>query len=553
MTRSSRPPVDMAAARATVIRSLAEQLRHPVRARASTDSEHSERKAPVILVAELAPVRTYGDVLADDPILPYFERNGAEPQKHRKSQVVVPAQLETFRASFPEKEQLGTQLSCHRAPAEKAVADHLRELTFDDADEILAECLADDPGAHVFRRAVAVALWRWPRRALALRTCGEAGARCDCADCGAPHVLPYRCGARSCPTCARQASAIACEKIARKAETAALSLMGPWDGVGPVRVKAWRTLVLTTEAPRTVDERYDPDILQAFTSDVRDAWGPFWRLTQWGARKRDVSAAGRPTKRVRRDTLGTMGIEIGDGGMIHLHAAVYGEYIDAAELARLWKQACPVGGFVRVRLMRETKGGAPITSPSSEAFRSALREVLKYLTKGHKTDLGANQLIMRAGRAAAAEYAMRGVRRVETCGALRLVPRVTDADVATEGKACVTCAAVPSAWAWRGIRPPDYVRRNGGFGLSTIADDADAEHQRREKRGSYMAEQQRARERAAAEAHHYRPGGQFYGGTPPPWMDDGDEWTSEPDARELIPRASLDNARQPEYAQDDDS
>lgn len=453
------------------------------------------------------------------------ELDADAPQGASSGSAAARPRLETFRVSFSRKGQLGTKLSEAARPAEKAVLRELQAARLEAAGDVLAEQLADDPSAHYYRRAVAAALEPlWLKRAVALASCGEAGARCDCADCGAPHVLPYRCGARACPTCARTASAIACEKVARTAESAALELLEPWDGEGAARPKAWRTLVLTTEAAKTEEERYDPETLRAYVLAVRRAWGPFWRSTPWGKRRSDVSRSGRPTKRVRRDTLAAMGMEVGDGGMVHIHAAIYGEAVDAGELARLWKLACPVGGFVRSRLMRERRGGAPVTSASSDAFRNALREVLKYLTKGHKTDAVTGALASRARRAAVSEYAMRQQRRVETCGALRLVPAVNAADVATSQKECTACTTVPSAWTWRGMRAPDYVRQNGGFGLSTIVDDDDAAHWRAERRLLALLRQHEARELAAARAHEYRPGGQFYGGAPPPWWDDADEW-----------------------------
>lgn len=307
--------------------------------------------------------------------------------------------------------------------------------------------------------------------------------------------------------------------------------MEPWDGIGEPRRKAWRTLVLTTRAAATEGERYDPDTLRAAVLAVRRAWGPFWRSTPWGKRKHDVAASGRPTKRVRRDTLAAMGMEVGEGGMVHIHAAIYGEAVDAEHLAELWRKACDVGGFVRLRLMRERRGGPPVTSASSDAFRDALREVLKYLTKGHKADDAGGALAKRAERAAASEYAMRHQRRVETCGALRLVPAVTEADVATSQKECAGCASVPSAWTWRGMRAPAYVRKNGGFGLATIYDDDDAAQHQAAQRLATLELQQQARERSAADAAERRPGGKFYGGTPPPWLDDPDEWDTV-----LVPR-----------------
>src|SRR4051812_21936371 len=66
---------------------------------------------------------------------------------------------------------------------------------------------ADEIGAHVFRHQVAEQLGaEWPQRARGLVSCGEAGAVLVCADCDCSHIVPYRCAARSCPSCAHIAS-----------------------------------------------------------------------------------------------------------------------------------------------------------------------------------------------------------------------------------------------------------------------------------------------------------------------------------------------------------
>lgn len=433
----------------------------------------------------------------------------------------APTQLETYRTNFLERGSEGTKFTIDGDPA-----------------DVLMEQLADDPRAHYFRREVAKHLdGTWSRRALALRTCGEAGARCDCDHCGAAHVLPYRCGARACPTCARSASALKCEKIALQAESAtSLQLLEPWDGIGPAHKKGWRMLHLTTRAKGTEDERYQEDTLGLYVDAVRRAWGPFWRSTSWGNRRHCVSKSGGPSKRVRRDTLAAMGIEIGDGGMVHIHAAVYGEFIPDTVIAHHWAQACrdqgiQLGGFVKINRMRYKRGdrkGELLTSCDDEGFRDALHEVLKYLTKGHK----AANLPERAGRAAAAEYAMRGVRRVETCGALRLVPSIDEKDLATNQQACEACG-VEGAWTWRGVRAPHYVQRNKGFGLTTIRDEQDlalideqASEIDTERKLAAEPESERTR-RELLRTTWDRRHGLFYGGHPPPWMDDPEEWSVE--------------------------
>ena len=54
-----------------------------------------------------------------------------------------------------------------------------------------------------------------------------------------------------------------------------------------------------------------------------------------------------------------------------------------------------------------------------------------------------------------------------------MVPKLTDKDVATNSRTCDVCGGGAS-WRWRGVRAPEYVRLNGGFGIARIVDDKDA-------------------------------------------------------------------------------
>jgi hypothetical protein len=453
--------------------------------------------------------------------------------------VVAPAQLDTPRISFLKREQSGTSWTI---------------------GEIGPPIYADDLGAHYFRHEVATFLTRWPKRATALVNCGEAGARCDCGTCGTPHVLAYRCGARTCPTCAYIAAAVAGDKVSKRSAAAfeALGIDDLWEG-RPInykerspsdaskpkrsrrrrstdlfkpRRKSWRLVTLTTETEGTTAEaRYELVALRKRAKLARTALGAWWRATPWGQRINDVSArTGRATKRARRDTIYIAGLEISPGGtklpdgslslggVVHVHLAVYGEFVSDWYLAQLWKEHCAIGGFIDVRTIK---------AKTAKDFRDALAEVLKYVSKGDKAPGS------RAERAAAVECAFRNVRRVEMGGAIRLVPSITSKDVAVEGHVCSACGEA-SMWKWRGIRSPNYVRANGGFGVSHIVDDADVAVLSRAQTEAWMAAQQVIRERARADAHHSRPGGSFYGGTAPPWMDDPDEWESTTVDREYV-------------------
>jgi hypothetical protein len=312
---------------------------------------------------------------------------------------------------------------------------------------------------------------------------------------------------------------VACERVAKRAESAleSLRMADVWEGKGDARRKGWKLVTLTTRAAKTAAERYEPDTLKASVKAVRKAVGPFWRSTPWGRRVHDVSKNGRPTKRARRDTVYVVGIEVAPGGMVHVHMAVFGEYVASAKLAHLWAKACAVGGFVNVKALRV---------PDAEGFRKSLREVLKYVSKGDK------EPGKRAQRAATIEYALKGVRRVEMGGALRMVPKVTERDVSTRARTCEACGGAGS-WRWRGMRAPDYVRRNNGFGLSHIVDDADAAL---------------VRARTVPELRSaHRTGGLFYGGSPPPWMDDPEEWETVESAPVRVARRQFPISPQKTY------
>lgn len=286
------------------------------------------------------------------------------------------------------------------------------------------------------------------------------------------------------------------------------------------RRKSWRIVTLTTRTlGNSIEERYNPKELRKRTHLVRRAIGPFWRSTSWGTRVNDISATtGRATKRARRDTVYICGMEVSPGGtllpdgtyslggVVHVHIAVYGEYIADWYLAKLWKAACPIGGYIDVRSMKSDDAGD---------FRKALREVLKYVTKND------HQGGDRASRAAAIEYAFKHIRRIEMGGALRLVPAVTREEVVTRGQTCTACGDA-GTWRWEGMRSKTYVRTNKGFGALTIGDVLDVDVLRKAARfleraiGNGRSEWIRDVDES--------PGGEKFGGAAPAWMNDPDEW-----------------------------
>jgi hypothetical protein len=86
--------------------------------------------------------------------------------------------------------------------------------------------------ANEFRSAVADALAeQWPKRALALRECGRGAVQLDCKACAATHLVPFHCGARTCPSCARRGAAAIAERVASRVAVHDIIMESEnWDG-----------------------------------------------------------------------------------------------------------------------------------------------------------------------------------------------------------------------------------------------------------------------------------------------------------------------------------
>lgn len=329
---------------------------------------------------------------------------------------------------------------------------------------------------EMFRARVAMHLApTWLKRANALKVCGSAGVKLRC-ECGDACLVPYHCGSRACPACAR---IVAAQKTARVANRVRIALESRWnddvwDGQGKPRLVGWKLFTGTSRAGLP-SMRYRPDVLAERITKVRKAWGPFWRSTAWGARvnrdRTDVDGVviGR-SRRARRDTAAIMGIEVAPGGMVHLHAAIRGEWIESAELQALWSAALGEPAFIKIRAIRATTPGD---------FEKALREVLKYVTKWDKAPGDREQ------RAAAIETAMRGVRRVELAGALRSMPGADESAAHADPDICTSCGR--SSWRWVSIWEPEKVAANGGFGrVTAVLDDIERRAFRRNPARGYI-------------------------------------------------------------------
>lgn len=322
--------------------------------------------------------------------------------------------------------------------------------------------------------------------------CGRAAVKIECGDCAAPHLVPYRCGCRTCPTCTKSGAAAIVGRVASRVDQLNRDFgvggypgpVVPWDGQGAPRRRGWKHVVLTTPAPVDPDLRFDPVYLRRKARQTRGAWGRFWRATPWGRQVNDRRADGSRYKRARVDTAYALGLEVSPRGMVHIHAAIFGEYVPQAELADAWRRAL---GETRSVVVHVTA----LRGDSADVIRKSLREVLKYATKGEKGG-------RRVRRAAAVELALRGLRRVEVGGALRRYGPVKETlqqeDLHAGGvAACAVCAAV-GHWVWMEIRGPELVTANGGYGLLSIEDLG-----RQSERNSY------------------------FGGDPPEWHDEAED------------------------------
>ncbi len=310
--------------------------------------------------------------------------------------------------------------------------------------------------ANEFRAAVSDALKEsWPERARALRECGTSAVQLNCKCCSTPHLVPFRCGARTCPTCARIGAAAIADRIAARVAVHDLIMDAePWDGSGKARRRSWRMVTLTMRAEASPEDRFNPISLRRNVRRVRRAWSPFWRSLSWG---RQVRADDTRKKRSRKDTSYIFAQEVSPQGMVHIHALVYGEFIQQAVLEGAWSKALKEKARVDVRAVK-----------SFSDMSGALQEVLKYATKGEKHSRD------QAVHAAAVEIAFRNVHRVALGGAVRSVT-ILDSAAATEDvraedlhnthkMACEGCGVV-GEWKWVGRVRSEVVIENGGFGM----------------------------------------------------------------------------------------
>lgn len=244
----------------------------------------------------------------------------------------------------------------------------------------------------------------------------------------------------------------------------------------------WKFLTLTTRAPAVASRRFNPRYAREQLLHVRKAFGKFWRSSPWGKAVRlKLSqpervtkwgewkpASSRATTRARRDTAFVMGLETAPGGMVHLHLAVYGEFVHWTLLKALWARAlgytAKVDPYSKTQRLPGDVKVKRLKGDTPAQLQASLREVLKYSTKGE-----GRSAADRVQRAALLEYAYRGIRRVEFGGFLRQLPELTRQELTTSTqKECSTadCAPAPgeSRWIWRGMHSVALTAANGGFG-----------------------------------------------------------------------------------------
>lgn len=363
-------------------------------------------------------------------------RGGAQPHAGARTAAEPPAKIQSPGTSLDSQVTSGT-----RAP--------------------------DREGDEEYRNAVADALQAlWATRAAAMRSCGAAGIRMRCRTCGRVSVFPQRCNARTCPTCAGRGARLVLERVAKRVAIFELTMEGQgWEGPGAPQRRGFKLLTLTVRSRPERAERFDPRLLRARVRTMRGLFRQFWRRTAWGRQVRDPITS---CKRSRRDTGYVLALEVGPGGNIHFHVLVHGEYAPQQALQGLWSRVVGDLAIVHVEAVR-----------GPGLMRGALGYVVKYVLKG------ANGGRARPQHAAAVEYALRGVRRVEIGGALRSVsatgstaPEGEDvrvADMERPTGACEGCGAV-GQWSWDGRLAPSEVALGGGFGLLDVQE-ADAPYE----------------------------------------------------------------------------
>lgn len=347
----------------------------------------------------------------------------------------------------------------------------------------------DDAETHRFRTAVAhvVAELGWSNRAMALSFCGKAGVEVRCGGCTTPSIVPFRCGARTCPTCARASAGAISARIANRI-TAHDAEVGTraWDGAPtrrpahwacPVhrgRCKCWQDrkwrFVTLTRRPADLLNRWNADDIRVQLRQAGALLAEWWRTVEWGRQVRDALTG---KKRSRTDTSCVWGLEVAPGGMVHFHLLVYGEYLAQVELHRAWRQVLSRSGVTDLK-----DGGVRVEALRGDSgVRDSIREVLKYATKG--TQKEGESSMPTALQAGVVEVAFQNVRRTGIKGALRKFaePDVLDThieDLHNDHVMCCEACGVIGEWNWGAIVSRDFVHKNRGYGLlrySALGDD----------------------------------------------------------------------------------
>ena len=264
------------------------------------------------------------------------------------------------------------------------------------------------------------------KKAQRVRECGQFVLVRDCGRCGDAIADTARllttCQARCCPTCARY--------LANEARQKACALI---DAIKPISGGAFFMLTFTARFDPTDPAEFEQAALRARCQRVKQGAAYVWRRV------------------LKHEGAGLMtGLEVGPGGVAHVHAVYYGRWQDVNVIRAAWLEKVPDSPQVRVDQIKDPKRKVP--------------EVFKYMVKcaSPKAD-GSAAKGVDPRLAARVESALHGLRRAEPYGAFRGMD-IEEEPAAEEPTAiaCESCGNTSGPFPERPVPRAEWARRHPG-------------------------------------------------------------------------------------------
>jgi len=292
-----------------------------------------------------------------------------------------------------------------------------------------------------------------------LQFCGEFAQRSTCTSCGTERtILLSTCNSRVCPSCERVRAAGKVRALVEKFEE--LRKRRPCIRRLDGSFESFRLRLVTLTL------RFDvTDIAEFYGDRMRERRADLLRLFDlaW-----DEIARGPHGERLR-EAAAHWGIEVGCGGLVHLHALMWSPFVDVAAIrAQFFAEGFEGLANIDVQLIKpEKKGG----------IRASVREACKYIAKGSgpRRSVGAffdrtPSARMDPGLAAIIVASWKGLHLSGTRGAIRgLAERAEELEPTIQDGGKCACGSSWAAQVWLHREMLRSIDGVGKFGIKGSA------------------------------------------------------------------------------------